>query len=157
MYSKVYFNKTVALRLSVGTLPWLRRAGMTAATVAVAALAFITTVGAPRAYADSLMVHPGEMCFRWSGAGTPKYYYGGIGNASTTDWLYLDCPLVRSWDSRGYIADREATLHYRDLHPSADITCTLYNVVIYGPALDVKGLLNDARIGTDAVIYPAAS
>jgi hypothetical protein len=27
-------------------------------------------------------------------------------------------------------------------------------VVIYGPARNVKGLLNKARIGTDAVIYP---
>ena len=30
-------------------------------------------------------------------------------------------------------------------------------IVIYGPAHDVKGLSSDARIGTDAVIYPASS
>jgi hypothetical protein len=30
-------------------------------------------------------------------------------------------------------------------------------VVIYGSARNVKGLLNDTRIGTDAVIYPALS
>jgi hypothetical protein len=27
-------------------------------------------------------------------------------------------------------------------------------IVIYGPACNVKGLLNQARMGTDAVIYP---
>jgi hypothetical protein len=30
-------------------------------------------------------------------------------------------------------------------------------VVRYGPARNVKGRLNNARIGTDAVIYPAWS
>jgi hypothetical protein len=29
--------------------------------------------------------------------------------------------------------------------------------VIYGPACDIQGRLHDARIGTDAVIYPASS
>jgi hypothetical protein len=30
-------------------------------------------------------------------------------------------------------------------------------IVIYGPARNVKGLLNQARIGTDAVLDPALS
>jgi hypothetical protein len=129
MNSNVCFNKTAALWHRVGALLWLRCAGVTAATVAVAALALIITVGAPQAYADS-PVYPGEMCLKWSGAGIPKYYYGGIGNASTTDWLYLDCPLVNDWYNHGAI--EIATMTYRDLHPSADISCTLYNVINYG-------------------------
>jgi hypothetical protein len=32
----------------------------------------------------------------------------------------------------------------------------MHGVVIYGPACDVEGLLNDARIGTDAVTDPAS-
>jgi hypothetical protein len=35
--------------------------------------------------------------------------------------------------------------------------CCKNGIVIYGPTRNVKGLLNDARIGTDAVIYPAWS
>jgi hypothetical protein len=30
-------------------------------------------------------------------------------------------------------------------------------IVIYGPARNVEGFLNNARIGTDAVIYPACA
>jgi hypothetical protein len=48
-------------------------------------------------------------------------------------------------------------LSYRDVEEllfARGIIVT-YGVVIYGPTCHVKGLLNQARIGTDAVIYPA--
>jgi hypothetical protein len=129
VYSHMCFNATAVRRLRMGTMPWLGRAGKTAITVAVAVVAFLTTVGIPPASAGRSL-YPGEMCMKWSGAGTPKYYYGGIGNQSTTDWLYLDCPLVtdpayNDPQAYGYII---AWVELRDLHPSADISCTLYNV-----------------------------
>jgi hypothetical protein len=88
-----------------------------------AALACITMVCAPQTSATDWATYPGEMCLKWTGAGTPKYYFGGIGNESTTDWLYLDCPVVlkESAPSGG------AQVIVRDLHPTADISCTLYN------------------------------
>src|SRR5215470_1483801 len=87
-----------------------------------AVLALLTLVGTPQTYANNWEVHPGEMCMKWSGAGIPKYYYGGIGNTSTTDWLYLDCPVIQHGD-RG--PDAGAMVDVRDVNPSYDTSCTL--------------------------------
>src|ERR1041385_5268936 len=89
-----------------------------------AVLALIFMVGALRAYAIDWATYPGEMCIRWTGAGTPKYYFGGIGNTSPTDWLYLDCPVVLKSESA---PSGGAQVIVRDLHPNAAATCTLYN------------------------------
>jgi hypothetical protein len=89
-----------------------------------AVLTFITTAGAPRVHAIDWATYPGEMCMKWTGAGTPKYYFGGIGNTSPTDWLYLDCPVVLKTESA---PSGGAQVIVRDLHPGAAVNCTLYN------------------------------
>jgi hypothetical protein len=49
------------------------------------------------------------------------------------------------------------TLHAKTVGQGSDGKRHHDGIVIYGPARNVKGVLNDTRIGTDAVIYPAWS
>ncbi len=63
----------------------------------------------------------GESCVNRSPTVTPYYFSGAIGNPSTTEWLYLDCPMDRAiaydtgWvdviDQNGYTGSR------RELRP----------------------------------------
>ena len=63
----------------------------------MAVLALFASVGAPHANAFSFSHHyPGESCVNRSPNIAPYYFSGAIGNPSTTEWLYLDCPMDRA-------------------------------------------------------------
>lgn len=62
-----------------------------------AALTLCASFGAMQAYAFSFArFYPGESCVNRSPTVTPYYFSGAIGNPSTTEWLYLDCPMDRA-------------------------------------------------------------
>jgi hypothetical protein len=61
------------------------------------ALVLLASLASSRAYAFSFSsYYPGESCVNRSPGVTPYYFSGAIGNPSTTDWLYLDCPMDRA-------------------------------------------------------------
>jgi hypothetical protein len=65
---------------------------------------------------------------------------------------------VGFWTPEREDAQRAGLSTCTSCRPTARAAVISYNgMVIYGPARNVKGLLNTARIGTDAVIYPALS
>jgi hypothetical protein len=67
------------------------------AFAATAVLTASTSLCAFEAYAFSFgRYYPGESCVIRSPTVTPYYFSGAIGNPSTTDWLYVDCPMDRA-------------------------------------------------------------
>ncbi|MBI4509435.1 MAG: hypothetical protein HY698_07340 [Deltaproteobacteria bacterium] len=69
-------------------------------------------------------VYPGAGCVKEGTTGTPLVDdRGRIWNASLTEWLWVECPIVR--DDTGGVVD-DADLYAYDLHYSNNITCTLY-------------------------------
>jgi len=39
--------------------------------------------------------YPGSMCKRWGGSNSPTYSFSGMGNNSTSQYMYVDCPIVK--------------------------------------------------------------
>jgi hypothetical protein len=67
------------------------------ALVIASALALFASFVAPAVHAFSFGYwYPGESCVNRSPAINPYYFSGAIGNPSTTDWLYVDCPMDRA-------------------------------------------------------------
>jgi hypothetical protein len=67
------------------------------AFVAASTLVLFACIAAPTAHAVSFgYYYPGESCVNRSPTIAPYYFSGAIGNPSTTEWLYVDCPMDRA-------------------------------------------------------------
>ena len=72
-------------------------------------------------WAADAKTYPGSMCVRWSGS-SPSYNTSAIGNPSSTQWTYLDCPVIN--DDMG--ADTQSSVvRVLDRHYSSDVRCSI--------------------------------
>ncbi len=66
-------------------------------SIAASLLSAAAYVVSPQAHAFSFgYFYLGESCVNRSPSVNPYYFSGAIGNPSTTEWLYVDCPMDRS-------------------------------------------------------------
>ncbi len=93
--------------------------------VVVCALGLSATLGSPQAFAASYTVYPGNMCVKLDGGANITRTYGSVENHSPTQWLYMDCNVVN--DIYSNIAS--GWIRTTDRHPSAEIWCTLFQLV----------------------------
>ncbi len=70
--------------------------------------------------------YPGSLCVPWGDNRDPEYFASAIGNRSTTDWLYLDCPAVK--DQIGEVVV-DGWVRMIDHNYDDDIYCTLVHAV----------------------------
>jgi hypothetical protein len=67
------------------------------ALICTSSLTLVASFGALQAHAFSFgHYYPGESCVNRTPTVDPYYFSGAIGNPSTTEWLYLDCPMDRA-------------------------------------------------------------
>jgi hypothetical protein len=80
-------------------------------------------VGATAAVAGDAKTYPGSMCVRYSGS-NPSYSGSMIGNPSSSQWLYLDCPAINDSMSEQLHNSWVAVL---DRHYSSDVHCSVHS------------------------------
>jgi hypothetical protein len=81
-------------------------------------------VGATAAMAGTAKTYPGSMCVRHSGS-SPSYSSSMIGNPSSSQWLYLDCPTINDSMSESL---RNSWVAVLDRHYSNSVHCSVNSV-----------------------------
>jgi hypothetical protein len=67
------------------------------ALICTSSLTLVASFSALQAHAFSFgHYYPGESCVNRTPTVDPYYFSGAIGNPSTTEWLYVDCPMDRA-------------------------------------------------------------
>lgn len=84
----------------------------------------LASMGAAPAYAVDTKIYPGSMCVRWSGSTSYGLNSSSIGNFSSTEDLFVDCPGVHdaSTISSGWVRVTDQNL-------SVDLSCTLASTI----------------------------
>ena len=77
--------------------------------------------GSAAAMAGDAKTYPGSMCVRYSGS-TPSYNTSAIGNPSSSQWLYVDCPVINDEMSKDLANSWVGVL---DRHYSYDANCSI--------------------------------
>ena len=98
----------------------MRKTIKTLLVAATAAPMTAALLGGP-AQAGDAKTYPGSMCVRYSGA-SPSYSSSAIGNPSSTQWLYLDCPAINDSMNEDLNNSWVGAL---DRHYSSDIRCSV--------------------------------
>ena len=88
-------------------------------SISAAAIAF--AFSATQGFAGDAKTYPGSMGVRYAGA-SPSYNYSAIGNPSSTQWMYVDLPVIN--DDMG---DDISSSYVRvlDRHYSSDVRCSI--------------------------------
>ena len=114
----------------------------------VLALAVLATLS-PAAHAGHRLNHDAQFCNKSGTSGTVVLYWqGGIGNDSTTQSLYLLCPVVRM---AGLTTTGDALVNVIDRSQSAGIQCSFYDQKAYGHDWTWSGW--DTTVGSGANNY----
>ena len=79
------------------------------------------TLNVSPAHAADAKTYPGSLCVRTSGP-TPIYSTSAIGNSSSSQWLYVTCPLIN--DSMGEDL-HSSWVGVLDRHYSSNIRCSV--------------------------------
>lgn len=105
-------------------------------TLCSAALMFaFLFVGPSTVMAGDAKTYPGSMCVRYSGS-NPSYSYSLIGNPSSSQWLYLDCPVINDSMSEDLANSWVSIL---DRHYSKNVCCSINSVYWNSSAARVYG------------------
>ena len=83
-------------------------------------LAFALLFGTTLVYAGDAKTYPGSMGVRWSGS-NPSFNHSAIGNPSSTQWLYVDLPVINDSMSENI---HNSWVRVLDRHYSSDIRCS---------------------------------
>jgi len=101
-------------------------ARQTAVSIAITAITGI-------ALADDGKVYPGSMAVRISGTQPdPALSYGSVANPSTTQWLYLDLPVIHDSIDKSIV---NGWVEVIDRHPSYSIRVRLQSVYRTGSSI----------------------
>jgi hypothetical protein len=73
--------------------------------------------------AGTAKTYPGSMCVRHYGS-SPSYSSSMIGNPSSSQWLYLDCPTINDSMSESL---RNSWVAVLDRHYSSDVHCSVHS------------------------------
>ena len=98
----------------------LRKTMKTLVQGALTAPMFLAMLGAP-AQAGDAKTYPGATCVRTSGA-TPSYSTAAIGNPSSSQWLYLNCPTVNDSMNENV---QNSWVGVLDRHYSSNVRCSI--------------------------------
>ncbi len=79
------------------------------------------------ALANDGKAYPGSLCVPWGDNRHPTYSAGAIGNPSTTEPLFIDCPVVKdniaSWGKPYFSRIEDGWVRMIDEHYTDDIAC----------------------------------
>lgn len=71
--------------------------------------------------AGDAKTYPGSMGVKWSG-GTPVYSTSAIGNSSSSQWLYIDLPVINDDMSNGI---QSSWVKVLDRHYNSNVRCSI--------------------------------
>ena len=95
------------------------------ALLIIASIAVTWTAGERSADANDRKNYAGSECAKRDSAGIVTYSFSRIGNASTVDAMWVDCPVVK--DAGGTAS---AWVHVLDRNPSQAVECILMDAYV---------------------------
>lgn len=100
-----------------------------------ALIPFCLLMAATPVMAGDAKTYPGSMCVRYAGS-TPSYSFSMIGNRSSSQWLYLDCPVINDSMSESLANSWIAVL---DRHYSSGVRCSINSAYWNNGASSIYG------------------